>query len=209
MLPKQDDSQDGEIMKKIVLAGLASGVIALSSAGILNATTIFSDNFEADNTGLNKNNFINWSVTNGTVDLIGIGTDWNWFPAKGKYVDLDGSTFFAGTLASNTSFNPGKYTVTFDLAGSQRGDTNTVTVTLGNWTEVITLGSSAPFATFTQTFTTTGGALSFHNWGGDNIGLLLDNVSVSTAGNPVPESATMLLFGTGIAGLAAVCRRKK
>ncbi|WP_028583872.1 PEP-CTERM sorting domain-containing protein [Desulfogranum mediterraneum] len=37
----------------------------------------------------------------------------------------------------------------------------------------------------------------------------LDDVYVSLGENPVPEPTTMLLFGTGIAGLAAIGRRKK
>lgn len=40
-------------------------------------------------------------------------------------------------------------------------------------------------------------------------GIVLDDLTFQSDANPVPEPATMLLFGTGIAGLAAVGRRKR
>ena len=37
----------------------------------------------------------------------------------------------------------------------------------------------------------------------------VDNISVSSNASPVPEPATMLLFGTGLAGLATASRKRK
>lgn len=43
----------------------------------------------------------------------------------------------------------------------------------------------------------------------NNYGEFVVNITDTSSGNPVPEPATMLLFGAGIAGLAAVGRRKR
>ena len=46
--------------------------------------------------------------------------------------------------------------------------------------------------------------LSFSNGGGDNIGILIDNVSIDA----VPEPGTLLLIGSGLTGLALRRRRR-
>jgi hypothetical protein len=175
-----------------------------------------SDNFNSEGSGfdLNYTSFVKWNVTRGSVDVVsGFG-----FPANGFFVDLDGSTGAAGKLQSkNTySFTAGDIVnLNFDLAGSQRGDTNTVTVSLGSlYSESFTLGSSAPFSTITRSFTVssaTSAGLIFDHAGGDNVGILLDNVvlssNASTPPTAVPEPFTII--GTLVGGTAAVRIRKK
>jgi len=127
---------------------------------------------------LNKNSINQFSVTNGTVDLFGNGF-FDFYPSQGRYVDLDGSSSNAGLLTTTSPFATGTYTLDFVLGGSTRGDTNTIQVSLGDFAQDITLASNAGLTNLSLTFqTTTAGTLSFKNSGGDNLGLILDNITV-------------------------------
>ncbi|MDE2388323.1 MAG: DUF642 domain-containing protein [Betaproteobacteria bacterium] len=193
-------------MKKIALA-LA---LALSPALSHAAVTIFSDNFDTDALALNQTTFNGgWTVSGGTVDLIGNPGFFDFLPGNGRYVDLDGSTNQAGEFHKNLTLTAGvQYTLSFDLAGSQRGSNENVNINFGSSIGNLTVNSSDPFAAHTLLFTpgATGSySVIFQNSGGDNVGALLDNVSVTAV--PEPETYAMLLTGLGLLGFAA--RRRK
>lgn len=192
-------------MKKLILVAIMSALPALSHAAV------FTDNFDADALGLNQTSFLGgWTVSSGTVDLIGQPGFFEFFPANGRYVDLDGSSpndagLFDKQLALAAST---QYILSFDLAGSQRGDTNIVDVIFGTSSQTFTLASADPFATYTMSFTTNAAAnyqINFGNRGGDNLGALLDNVSVTAV--PEPETYALMLAGLSLIGFAA--RRKQ
>jgi PEP-CTERM motif len=199
---------------------LASSIFILSSAA--QAQVVFSDNFDANSLGLNAVP-AGWTVTAGTVDIIGDPDYFNFIPGSGRFIDLDGSTGDAGILSKSLLLSGGtQYTASFQLAGNHRdGNTETVTgilgVGIGNTSSIFSLPQNAGWTNYSLVFTpTTTGAyvLSFGNSGGDNIGMLLDNVSVSvtsdvgvTSAVPEPETYAMLLAGLGLLGFAA--RRRK
>jgi hypothetical protein len=203
-----------EVMKRLLLT--LCGVLALAMVGQLKATTIFSDNFNAENGGigaLNYNAFANWSVSGGTVDLIGSPGFFDFFPANGLYVDLDGTSFQAGTLTSiGIPVTPGNYVLSFLLAGSQRGDFNTVHVNVsgGLASSTYSLNSDTPLTLETMSFTVLAPTtinLSFHNADGDNIGLILDNVRLNQVSSLVPDSGSTILFlAIGMFGLGLMGR---
>ena len=202
------------LVSGLVVSGIAvSGVFAPAKA----LSLTFTDNFNGENGGvgeLNYNSFNNWTVTDGTVDLIGNGF-FDFYPGNGLYVDLDGSSFKAGVLTTKTAFNlsPGDYILQFDLGGSQRGDTNIVDVALGSvFSKEYIRESSDPLALVTENIhvsSSTSAFLSFHNLGGDDVGAILDNVSLtSSETTSVPEPLNILgsiaglaLFGTTSAAL--------
>lgn len=126
----------------------------------------------------------NWNVTRGSVDLFGNGFN-DFLPGNGLYLDLDGSTNAAARLESKATFDltPGTYQLQFNIGGSQRGDSNTVTVSLGTaFSEAFTFTSATPRTTVTRTITVAAGQsakLVFDHTGGDNSGLLLTSVKLT------------------------------
>jgi hypothetical protein len=179
-----------------------------------NAGVIFQDNFDSElapgESQTNYTGFANWTVTNGTVDLISDPNIWNLDCAggTGKCVDLDGSSRNAGTLQSTQlNLNPGSYTLSFDISGNQRGSADdSMVVTLGGLLEeTFTLAANSPWQTIVRNITLTtqtSDFLTFNHDGQDNIGILLDNVSL------VPEPGTIALIGIGLTSLIAFRRKK-
>lgn len=180
----------------ILAANMVIASIAFAANGIPQAfarTVLLQDTFDTENNGsgqLNAN-FTNWDVTDGTVDLIG-NNFFDLYPGNGLYVDLDGSTGNAGRMESKTTFllSPGTCDLSFELGGSQRGDTNTVDVSLGIlYSESFTLDSIDPLTLFTRTIAVSSAAsaeLVFDHAGGDNFGLILDDVTLICTEEVIP-----------------------
>ena len=198
--------------RKIAPAFMVALLLAILPAGA-SAGVVFSDNFNSYAYQLNWVPPANWTSPGpGTVDLIGqttTQTAFNFYPGNDGYVDLDGSNAVSGTLQTNISFLPGVYDLTFSLGGNARGDVATTTViSLGSFSEQITLNSDDPLQQFSFAFSTTGGNLTFSDLpsGNGNIGNILDNVSLASA---VPEPSTWVLMILGFLGVGLMAYRKR
>jgi len=206
-------------MRKLISSTVLAAIFAMAAHA--SAATLFSDNFNSENGGnpqLNYYGFANWTVTSGSVDLIGNGY-FDFLPGNGLYVDLDGSTNDAGTMVSSAiPLAAGSYLFEFDLAGSQRGPIEPVTaeVSAGSndlVSQAFNLPSSQGFTLMTLPFTLATPQsvnLSFAEVGNSDMGQLLDNVSVDTnnaidlsvSGAPLPSAAwggLMLMGGLFVA----------
>lgn len=202
------------MITKQVIGFLAASLLSVSAS----ASVIFIDNFDteagaAGASSLNYTSFANWTVSDGTVDVVATsGWGIQCVGGIGKCVDLDGSTGNAGKLTSSLlSLTAGTYSLSFDISGNQRGGAaDSFTLALGGFlNESFNLTPSAPWQTITRTFTvsaTSANNIIFNHAGGDNIGVMLDNVSLSKVN--VPEPASLAMFGLGLIGLGFARRRQ-
>ncbi len=205
-------------------AAVALFVSAATLIGVTGAqasVVVFSENFNSATQGTNAPSPIGqFTVTAGTVDVVPVGSSFDFYPGNGNYVDLDGSSYQLGTLTSIPTIAAGTYTLSFNLSGytynNQYGLEQTQ-VTLGNFTKLITPTvdtSVTPSAMgfYTYTFTTTGGPIVFqavnpNDQGvGTNVGNILDNVLLTTA---VPEPATWAMMILGFLGVGFMAYRRK
>jgi len=187
-------------------AALCAGLLVSGAAA--QAATIFADDLESTATGSNRTP-AGWTVTDGTVDTVGPGYFATLCRGTGTCIDLDGSTGNAGVLSMSFSLLDGvEYTAWYDLAGSNRGGSDTVDVSFGTSAATHTLAGAAGYNTWSLGFTPAASGnylLSFANRGGDNVGAILDNVAVSA----VPEPSTTALAMVGLLGLAGMARRRR
>lgn len=178
----------------------------------------FVDNFDTENGGasaLNYTGFANFTVV-GQVDLVKSG-DFG-ITCSGLCVDLDGTSGPGGLLSGLFNYNAGDFiTLSFLVGGSQRiangvDDFSVVilTDTGDDFFDSFNLGSGDPFQAYSHSFTASGnGALrfAFGTDSADNIGPLIDNISLNIA--PVPEPATWAMMVGGLALAGAALRRRK
>ena len=158
---------------------------------------------------IDYDNFANWNVTAGSVDIIINGHGGTLF-GDGMFVDMIGLGN-NGEITTKDAFplEPGvDYTLKFDLSGNQRASsTDFVTVSVGGgavFQETFSLDTSDPWETVVRNFTVpapTNAKIAISGTGNLlNAGMLLDNV------NLVPEAETISYLVLGIA-LTAIRRK--
>jgi hypothetical protein len=200
-------------MKLFFAAATVAAGLALAPAA--SAAVLLADNFDSQvpdelNWGGDATFFV--SSDPGSVDLIGAGGAFDFYPGNGAYLDMDGSTGTgndpAGEITSFASFGAGSYTLSFLLGGNARGaPAQTTRVTLGDFSADILLASGDPLALYSFTFTTTtGGQLIFTELGpSTQQGNILDDITLAN----VPEPATWAMMILGFGATGAMIRRRR
>jgi hypothetical protein len=199
-------------MRRVTLSITATVVLGLCTSAY--ASVVLSENFNELTPMLSATSVGTFSAINGTnVDIVGDGLFGGLCvaPEGGNCIDMNGTGGNPqGQLQSNMLFSPGTYLLSFDLIGSGRGSTDSVTAIFGNYLHTFTLGSSdtsGGIVTNQPVTLTSSGHLLFVSDVRGEVGLLLDNVIVSTSAVPEPSSFVPLASAL-LVGVALFVRRR-
>lgn len=191
-----------------------SVVFVLCACSSLYAGVILNENFDELMPQEGATMVGAFTAINGTnVDIVANGGIFGYLcqpPESGNCIDMDGGYAWGnaqGQLQSNTLFPSGKYLLSFDLIGSQRGVTASTTVTFGNYNQTFVLtstdDSSGIVVNQPVTLSSPGYLLFASNTPGQ-IGTLLDDVVVTDT----PEPSSVILLGSGLMAAAGLVRRR-
>ncbi len=205
-------------MYRAISAATLVAAFAVGNAAA-SPVTLFEETFDSEivtSYVLNYSAFAQFSVSDGTVDMLNGYPGLTCAGGSGGCVDLDGSTGDAGIMTSTSiAFAAGQsYTLSFGISGNQRGGSDGLSYGITGIFDysISGLPSSAPMTTYSITFTpvsSLNGSIYFSADGGDNVGPLLDNVLLTTPDAAVPLPAALPLAAAGLAMLGLAGRKRR
>jgi hypothetical protein len=196
-------------LTKFIRTALAVSILAFGTVGLAHAGSNL-----VSNGSFETGDFTGWTVSGDTTftGVCDVSTcPGNFAPIDGTYAAYFGPVGDNATISQTIATTPGdEYSLSFYLANPVGGTPNYFNVTFGNSSFNFTnFGVAFGWQQFTLTTLATSDqtqlSFTFRN---DPSYWFLDNVTVQQSGGTLPEPSTLVLFGSGVLGLAGIARRK-